>query len=41
MSWPNRHYFLVDFTRFPDVEGLNGTTQSEVYLATGETNFII
>ena len=41
MSWPNRHYFLVDFTRFPDVDGLNTTTQGEVYLATGENNFII
>ena len=41
MSWPNRHYFLVDFTRFPDVAGLDKTTQGEVYLATGESNFRI
>ena len=33
MSWPNRHYFLVDFTRFPDVAGLDKTT--------GESNFRI
>lgn len=41
MSWPNRHYFLVDFTRFPDVEGLNETTQGEVYLGTDNPRGVI
>lgn len=34
MSWPNRHYFIVDFKRFPEVSGLNEEGQGEVYLAT-------
>ena len=34
MSWPNRHYFPYDFSRFPDVAGLNETKQGKVFRAT-------
>ena len=41
MSWPNRHYFLVDFTRFPEVSGLKETAKGDVYRATGKNIFRI
>jgi len=33
MEFPNKHYFDVDFSKFPEVQGLNETDHHRVYIA--------
>ena len=35
MEFPNKHYFDVDFSKFPEVQGLNETDHHRVYIAGG------